>query len=662
MGIGDVIDRRFRLVDEIGEGGMGRIFEAVDERYDRPAAIKLIARRLAADPEFRVRFGREAEAAERADHPHILPVWTHGPAGGYLYLATPLCDADLAAHVEERGKLDLDETLRLLGQVASALDWAHGRGLVHQDVKPENVLLVGRGAEHHAYLGDFGMARVAGAATFTQVGHATGLSPAYAAPEQWKGGAVSAATDQYALAATLHTCLTGRPPFATRSLADLREAHLHEPPPELAGRPAVSRALATALDKDPARRFGSCRELIGVIRAAVPAPETTRPTAVRLIDACDRHDEDPDSLFKGSTLTITPPSWTTRDAPGPDTASPPGRADDAPAAGPRRRERRRRAALLFAPAVFAAATVVALLATGVIGGGASPPTRLADDLTIGVGALPVDVVAGGGSVWVANQGDHTITGLDPRTARPRGPAVKTVSQVSQLAVGDGRLWAASPDGRVQGFDARTGRPLGAERAFDLNVDDLAVSPGALWIADSVGNVYKLPIAGDTLGPAGKPVYTTAGTGAVTFGGGLVWAASAQTGFIHGIEPATAKIVRVGTATPGVQDLTVVHGQVWAANPKAHRLVHINAATGAVGEQRMVPGDGPDAALSADGPRLMYVSLPDGRATMLDISTGGLTMLRRLPAGASSAVLAAGRLWVSYDSDDVVRSVRVPGLA
>jgi serine/threonine protein kinase len=204
LGLGDVLAGRFQLVADVGEGGMGRVFEALDLKHDRSAAVKVIYRRLAHDPEFRTRFAREAEAAERANHPHVLPVWSYGEDDGHLYLVTPLCDTDLAGLIEDRGPLEVTRALSVTSQVAWALDWAHGRDIVHRDVKPENILLVAGPAEPHAYLGDFGLAKVATNATLTRHGTAAGLSPAYAAPEQWRADRVTPATDQYALAGTLY--------------------------------------------------------------------------------------------------------------------------------------------------------------------------------------------------------------------------------------------------------------------------------------------------------------------------------------------------------------------------------------------------------------------------------------------------------------------------
>src|SRR5215210_150098 len=201
LGVGDVVGGRFRLEAELGEGGMSRVYEAVDLKYQRAAAVKVLARWLAEDEEFRHRFERESVAAERVTHPHVLPIWDHGDEKGLLFLATPLCDLDLGDLISDRGRLDIDRALIIIAQVAWALDWAHGRGVVHRDVKPENVLLVSGPDSEHAYLADFGLARARVDDTLTQAGHPPGLTPAYAAPEQWRGEAIGPAADQYAVAA-----------------------------------------------------------------------------------------------------------------------------------------------------------------------------------------------------------------------------------------------------------------------------------------------------------------------------------------------------------------------------------------------------------------------------------------------------------------------------
>src|SRR5919198_1436143 len=286
LGLGDVIANRFRLIGDIGQGGMGRVFEAVDLKHDRPAAVKVVYRQLARDPEFRMRFEREAQAAEHATHPHVLPVWDFGTDAGHLFLATPLCDTDVAAMVEDDGPLEVETALAIISQIAWALDWAHRRNVVHRDVKPENILIVTGPTQPHAYLADFGMAKVATTMTLTQMGTPAGLSPAYAAPEQWRGERATPATDQYALAGTLYCCLAGHPPLWPRRRTDeLREAHLHEEPPGLGGArdprlEAAAPALLRSLEKDPAKRYSTCGELCAAVYVAVApvASDQREPT------------------------------------------------------------------------------------------------------------------------------------------------------------------------------------------------------------------------------------------------------------------------------------------------------------------------------------------------------------------------------------------------
>ena len=274
LGVGDLVDDRFRLLAELGEGGMSRVYEAVDLKYDRPAAVKVLARWLAEDDEFRERFEREARAAERVTHPHVLPVWHAGAENGLLFLVTPLCDTDLAGLLKQGGVLEPGRALLIIGGIAWALDWAHARGVVHRDVKPENIFLLTSQGEDHAYLADFGLAKARVDATLTQAGRTAGLTPAYAPPEQWLGEEIGPAGDQYALAATLYTCLAGHPPFHSRRGSELRDAHLHEPPPDLsqvvAGTPrGLAEAVARALAKSSEQRFGSCTDFAVAAQTAL---------------------------------------------------------------------------------------------------------------------------------------------------------------------------------------------------------------------------------------------------------------------------------------------------------------------------------------------------------------------------------------------------------
>ena len=395
LSVGDTVGGRFNLVSELGEGGMSRVYEALDLRYDRSAAVKVLARWLAEDEEFRQRFERESNSAERVTHPHVLPIWDHGEEHGQLFLATPLCDIDLGELISSRGQLELDRTLSIIAQVAWALDWAHGRGVVHRDVKPENVLLITGPGSDHAYLADFGLARASRDETLTQAGHPAGLTPAYAAPEQWRGEAVGPAADQYALAATLFTCLAGHPPFHPRRGPSLRDAHLSESPPVLGGvvgglPEALAEAVNRGLAKNPNHRFGTCGELVAAAQTAVqrtqPSSSTqhpagagnvAQPTVVDGPGTVQAPDEagaatappaaEPPAAEPPATALPVPAAAA---PPSPPASAPPDLPAAAPPPSPRRQPSRR--------GVIAGAAVLAVVILGVVaavllsGGGESP--------------------------------------------------------------------------------------------------------------------------------------------------------------------------------------------------------------------------------------------------------------------------------------------------
>jgi quercetin dioxygenase-like cupin family protein len=220
---------------------------------------------LARDQGFRERFLRETELAASLEHPNVVPIHDAGDVDGRLYLAMRHVEGgDLRAVLRADEAPTPARALELVGQVASALDAAHARGLVHRDVKPSNVLLDGRG---HVYLADFGLTRrLADGGQEAVEGRSLG-TPAYLAPEQIEGGTIDARTDVYSLGCLLHECLTGSPPFARDSRLAVAWAHLEEEPPSAsAARPelpgAIDAVIAKAMAKDPAERYATCAELV----------------------------------------------------------------------------------------------------------------------------------------------------------------------------------------------------------------------------------------------------------------------------------------------------------------------------------------------------------------------------------------------------------------
>ncbi|MGW6447772.1 serine/threonine-protein kinase [Lentzea sp. NPDC055074] len=262
----------YRIDGVLGRGGMSVTYRATDVRLGRKVALKVIGEHLAPDAEFRERFVDEARNTSAIDHANIVPLYDFDEVDGLLYIAMRLVDGqDLAGHIKE-GPLTPARTLTLLAQVAEALDMLHGKGLVHLDVKPANVLVTQKeGVREHVYVADFGLTRRGATGHRTRTGDFLG-SPTYAAPEHLRGEPVDGRTDQYALACMLFACLSGRPPFQG-GVQEVIAGHLSNVVPALsqlvALPPAIDEVIRKGTSKDPAQRFANCAELINAARVAL---------------------------------------------------------------------------------------------------------------------------------------------------------------------------------------------------------------------------------------------------------------------------------------------------------------------------------------------------------------------------------------------------------
>jgi serine/threonine protein kinase len=277
----------YRLEAQVGAGGMAMVFRARDERLGRLVALKILAPSLAADPVFRRRFIAESRAAAGVDDPHIIPIYEAGEADGALFIAMRFVrGGDLRLVLDQEGALPPGRTAGFISPVASALDAAHGAGLVHRDVKPANILVDARqDRPDHVYLSDFGVSKGAiSSVSLTGAGQFLG-TPDYSAPEQIQGWAVDGRTDQYALACVAYQLLTGARPFERDQGMAVLLAHLSQPPPSLSSRRpglpgAADQVLAKGLAKAPEKRYGSCGEFADALREALGlAPYTSRRSA-----------------------------------------------------------------------------------------------------------------------------------------------------------------------------------------------------------------------------------------------------------------------------------------------------------------------------------------------------------------------------------------------
>jgi serine/threonine-protein kinase len=263
----------------IGEGGMGSVYRAYQRTLGRYVAIKIIAARSADEPGFQERFATEGQAIARLRHPNIVTAFDFARDGGVVYLVSEFIDGGTLA--DQIGRpLPIDYVIRMLGPLASALDYAHARGVLHRDVKPSNVLIQRDGTP---VLTDFGLARIIGPSAGVTLTNAPLGTLEYMSPEAASGKEIGPAADQYGLAVIAYEMLSGKTPFKADTPIAVLLAQISKPPPSLSERgvrlaPGIEEALLVALRKEPEDRYPSVSEFMRALQAppppvaAVPAP------------------------------------------------------------------------------------------------------------------------------------------------------------------------------------------------------------------------------------------------------------------------------------------------------------------------------------------------------------------------------------------------------
>jgi ABC-type branched-subunit amino acid transport system substrate-binding protein len=657
----------YRIEEEVGRGGMGVVYRAIDTRLERPVALKLVAPELAEDQRFRERFLRESRLAASIDHGNVLPIYEAGEHEGRLFLAMRFVEGtDLKALLARQGTLPVERALAILGRVADALDAAHAKGLVHRDVKPANVLLDERG---HPYLSDFGLTKEAGGAS-TQTGHIVGTLD-YLAPEQIRGEEIDGRTDQYALACLLYECLAGKPPFSRGTEAEVLWAHMQEEPPALRDYPALDPILGRALAKEKDERHPSCGEFLADAHAALgleaPAARRRRLRIGRRLLLTGA------ALVAAAGIAVAVVELTGREssalaAPAPNSVVEidPGR--DKPVAQ-----------------VTVGSNPTALA----VGQGAVWALN-ADDQTIsridrktkaqkafGVGTTPTDLAVGEGSVWIGN-GVVAPTGggpilssvsrVDPETfsvlatsklAGRRGPGAV---QGDSLVVGKGAIWAINPDLTISRLDPQSGNIVAR---VPTSVVEIAAGPdGVLWGLKPPPGAALVRVS-----PSSNAVTATIRIGSewlsdIAVGAGAVWVSDGD-GLVWRIDPGRRASQRTIAVAKGVDSLAFGSGSLWAVNPFEGTLSRIDPSTNAVSKtieiggtpREVTAGDGSlwvsDAGASCGKP--LYDG--DGQPQYLVVSDLAL----RLPANPEMAKaielvfrkrgFRAGKYRVAYQSCD-----------
>lgn len=464
---------RYRIDRSLGEGGMGSVFLATDQALGRRVALKVLPRYLAADPVFRARFEREAQALARLSSPHVTSIYDVGEHQGSLYLATQyVAGGDLVDLLTAGGPMSPREALRLCAQVCDALADAHAVGVVHRDVKPGNVLIeqdpAGRPT---AVLCDFGICQTDATSRLTTVGFVAG-SWEYLAPERLAGAPAGVASDLYSVGCLLWACVAGRPPFLGTD-DEIAEAHLHAPVPTL---PAADRAgagididqfnrvLARLLAKHPARRYATATiARDDLLYAARDDTSATTATPARV-----------DAAGTAVPATVTP-----------GTAQPPP-VSAAPVPSPPHAWRpttplTRRWVLPAVATAVAALVGIATVAVAGAGDGDRSPTARSDD-PLGRAGAGSESATGGDSTDGTTDGSEEDAGptTDERSGGD-GPGVAH-GPVVLVADGPGVTMLAVRDGALV--------PIG-EPAPGSTADRQLLVDGELWEADLDGRQILL---------------------------------------------------------------------------------------------------------------------------------------------------------------------------
>jgi serine/threonine-protein kinase len=294
---------RYEIDGRLGSGGMSTVHRATDRILERTVAVKILAEHLSDDERFVARFRREALAVAKLIHPNIVQVYDTGIDEGRHYIVMEYVEGRSGAQILQRqGPIDARAAAEIGIQACAGLDYAHRRGIIHRDVKPGNLMIVGGpvggGSHLTVKLTDFGIARAIEQTRITQVGSVVGTA-AYLSPEQVRGEEATPATDVYALGVVLYQFLTGRLPYEGSTLAELAVRQQNERPlppstyndevPE-----AIGGAVLRALEGDPGRRYASADEFAGGLRLGIEGEDVTLPL---------EEGSDPTRVMGGETAT-----------------------------------------------------------------------------------------------------------------------------------------------------------------------------------------------------------------------------------------------------------------------------------------------------------------------------------------------------------------------
>jgi serine/threonine protein kinase/streptogramin lyase len=651
---------QYRILDKIGEGGMGSVYRAEQSAIHRTVVLKVLSTNVADNAEMLERFKRELDIITRLEHPHILPVYDFGDYEGNPYIVMRYMGGGSLVARMRSNPLTPEQTLHCFEQIADALDYAHDRNIIHRDLKPANILLDERG---NAYLADFGLAKtLAGSEELTKTGSLLG-TPAYMSPEQGRGDKLDRRSDIYSLGILAYEALAGRKPFEGGSTWDLIRKHMTDPVPSITGinpnlpadvEAVIGRALAKDVGQRPMRASEFIKSLKGALAGtAIGARPSFKPASQSQLSATP-------------TIAISSRS-------GPSASG--GRTGAAANPSTRRTSLIPGATTITLPqtaAVAIPATLILLVAGLVIaaalGIGAylfrerlfGPPVA-----TYAVGDSPRTIVHDGTAVWIANGLDNSLSRLNASgcTSSPAscGQALGTYP-VDDLPVGlahDGQsLWVVSSLHRVlTQVDPQTGQ---VQNVFSLPNTPTTVifAHDALWIVNQIGQTLThVALSGDVIADyaiEGDPV-------AIAADASSIWIANPGAGMLQRINPpdgAVLAAIEVGGAPVAL----AFDGQhIWAALNDKNEVVEIDPDSGSI-VRRVTVGHQP-VGLLFDGASLWVAGQADGTITRIDPATGEVIATQTLDGNPYALVRVScgpecGDLWIVDSQHDVVLRVRV----
>jgi len=661
---------QFTITGMLGQGGMGTVYAAAQPAVNRTVAIKFLLGDDVSELTLQ-RFLREVRIIAALEHPYVLPVYDYGEWENQPYIVMRYMTGGTLREKMMKQTMNLEETLKVLDQVAAALDYAHEKGIVHRDLKPANIFMDERG---NGFLADFGLAKtVEGSEDFTKTKDGIAGTPAYMAPEQVRGDKLDGRTDVYALAVMAYEALTGQLPYMGATALDMALAHLSQPVPQIreivpdmpaAAAQTLQQALAKNRDERPDRagtfmqtlrhNLGRDFELTGRLKVSrdVTATHMGGTPTVAGGGITHVHAVEPTEVLAPAFARPAERTIASSSAP---TVAIPRREEAKP---------KSRAGLLVVVLLLVGLVAAAVLFLPQLISNNNPYASL-PVATYVVGDSPRALASDDGSLWVANFFGNSVSQLVAEGCAtendPCGQAIGTYPVADlpvSLALAGEHLWVASTlSGELSQLNRQSGEIMATFPVPSLP-NQLIVAGGALWVANSFDNSLTR-IEPD--GSVGQTVSVGTLPRTLVVLGNTLWVANEGDLSLSQLDPVTAMVLQTVTLAGEPQGMAVVDGQLWVALADRNEVVQIDPATGEVMAQVAV-GTRPVALLFAGG---VLWAANEGDGTVMGVDAAAHTVIGTIEVGQAPLALAwascgdgCGDLWVANEGSDSVSRIRI----